>query len=37
VTESIYEAAGGEAGLLDLAHAWHERVLADPVVSHASG
>ena len=32
---SIYEAAGGEAGLLRLAHAWHERVLADEVVEHA--
>jgi len=30
-----YEAAGGDAGLLRLAHAWHERVLADDVVSHA--
>ncbi len=33
--QSIYEAAGGKAGLEALAHAWHERVLADPVVSHA--
>lgn len=33
--QSIYEAAGREAGLLRLAHAWHARVLADPVVSHA--
>jgi hemoglobin len=32
---SIYEAAGGEAGLRRLAHAWHIRVLADEVVSHA--
>jgi hemoglobin len=32
---TIYEAAGGEAGLLRLAHAWHERVLADGVVEHA--
>jgi hemoglobin len=32
---TIYEAAGGEAGLLRLAHAWHERVLADEVVEHA--
>lgn len=32
---SLYEAAGGETGLLGLAHAWHERVLADEVVSHA--
>ena len=33
--ESVYEAAGGTAGLLRLAAAWHERVLADEVVSHA--
>jgi hemoglobin len=33
--QSVYEAAGGEAGMLRLAAAWHERVLADPVVSHA--
>ena len=32
---SVYEAAGGDAGLLRLAAAWHERVLADEVVSHA--
>lgn len=32
---SVYEAAGGEAGLLRLAHAWHQRCLDDPVVSHA--
>jgi hemoglobin len=32
---TVYEAAGGAAGLLRLAHAWHERVLADEVVSHA--
>ena len=32
---SLYEAAGGSDGLLRLAHAWHERVLRDPVVSHA--
>ena len=32
---TIFEAAGGEAGLLRLAHAWHVRVLADEVVSHA--
>jgi len=31
---SVYEAAGGDAGLLALARAWHERCLADPVVSH---
>jgi hemoglobin len=32
---TVYEAAGGDAGLLQLAHAWHARVLADEVVSHA--
>ncbi len=31
----MYEAAGGESGLRRLAHAWHERVLADELVSHA--
>jgi hemoglobin len=33
--ESVYEAAGGDDGIRRLAHAWHERVLADEVVSHA--
>jgi hemoglobin len=33
--ESVYEAAGGEAGMLRLAAAWHERVTADEVVAHA--
>ncbi len=33
--QTIYEAAGGIAGLLRLAHAWHTRVLEDEVVSHA--
>ena len=32
---SLYDAAGGMPGLVALAHAWHERCLADPVVSHA--
>ncbi|MBM2616659.1 oxidoreductase [Actinoplanes sp. LDG1-06] len=32
---SVYEAAGRLEGLTRLAGAWHERVLADPVVSHA--
>lgn len=32
---SVYEAAGGEAGLLRVAHAWHERVMADELVRHA--
>jgi hemoglobin len=33
--ETVYEAVGGEQGLLELAHAWHERVLDDEVVAHA--
>ena len=33
--QSVYEAAGREDGLLRLAEAWHARVLADEVVSHA--
>lgn len=32
--ETVYEAAGGEAGLRRLAAAWHERVLADEMASH---
>ncbi len=32
---SLYDAAGGYAGLVRLADAWHARVLADEVVSHA--
>jgi hemoglobin len=32
---SVYEAAGGQAGLLRLADAWHSRVMADEIVSHA--
>ncbi|MCA9839612.1 MAG: group II truncated hemoglobin [Trueperaceae bacterium] len=32
---SIYEAAGGRQAFLDLAQAWHERCLADSIVSHA--
>jgi len=35
VRPSIYEAAGGRHAFLNLAHAWHARCLADPVVSHA--
>lgn len=31
----MYEAAGGAKGLLRLAGAWHARVMADEVVSHA--
>jgi hemoglobin len=32
---TIYEAAGGEEGLVQLARAWHERVMGDEVVGHA--
>lgn len=32
---TLYDAAGGMRAMVALAHAWHERVLADPVVSHA--
>jgi hemoglobin len=32
---TVYDAAGGADGLLRLARAWHERVLADAEVSHA--
>lgn len=32
---SVFEAIGGSAGVLRLAHAWHARVLADEVVAHA--
>jgi hemoglobin len=32
---TVYDAAGGDPGLLRLAHAWHQRVLADEVVAHA--
>jgi hemoglobin len=35
MTQTIYEAAGGRQAFLDLAHAWHSRCLADPIVSHA--
>ena len=31
----MYEAAGGHAGMLRLAEAWHSRVMADEIVSHA--
>jgi hemoglobin len=33
--QTVYEAAGGAEGLRRLAAAWHERVMADEVVSHA--
>lgn len=32
---SVYEAAGGDKGLLRLAEAWHASVMADEIVSHA--
>jgi hemoglobin len=35
LVQTIYEAAGGDEGMLRLAHAWHERVMADEEVSHA--
>jgi hemoglobin len=33
--QSVYEAAGGNEGLRRLAQAWHSRVMADEIVSHA--
>jgi hemoglobin len=33
--ETVYEAVGGDEALLRLARAWHARVMADDVVSHA--
>ena len=35
--QTVYEAMGGDEGLLRLAEAWHRRVIADEVVSHAFG
>ncbi len=32
---SLFDALGGDAAVLKLAHAWHARVLADEVVAHA--
>src|SRR3712207_3333956 len=32
---TLFEAAGGEQGVLRLAHAWHARAVADEVVGHA--
>ncbi len=32
---SVFEAVGGVPGLRRLADAWHERVMADEIVSHA--
>lgn len=31
---SLYDAVGGSAPLLALAHAWHARCLADPLANH---
>ena len=33
--QTVYDAAGGDEGLLRLARAWHARVLDDEVVGHA--
>ena len=33
--QTVFDAAGGEQGMWRLADAWHRRVLADEVVSHA--
>jgi len=33
--QTVYEAAGGREGMLRLADAWHSRVMADEIVSHA--
>ena len=35
MTQTIYDAAGGQQAFLALAHAWHARCMADPIVSHA--
>jgi hemoglobin len=35
VVTTVYEAAGGAEGVARLAAAWHARVMADDVVSHA--
>jgi hemoglobin len=32
---TLYDAMGGSDAVLAVAHHWHERVLADPVVAHA--
>jgi hemoglobin len=32
---SLFETVGGDQGMLRLAEAWHSRVMADEVVSHA--
>lgn len=35
MAQSIFEAAGGADAMTRIADAWHRRVMADPVVSHA--
>lgn len=35
MVRTVFDAVGGSPGLLRLAHAWHERVMADDIVSHA--
>src|SRR5262249_7677348 len=35
MNQTIFEAAGGRSAIIELARAWHERCLADPIVSHA--
>lgn len=35
VTNSVVDAAGGTAALVELARLWHDRCLADPIVGHA--
>jgi hemoglobin len=34
-TSTLYAALGGTDGVLRLAEAWHQRVLADEIVAHA--
>lgn len=34
-SRTLYEAIGGAEGVLALAHAWHEQVMADELVAHA--
>ena len=33
--KTLFEAIGGAEYILRLAHAWHERVMADDIVAHA--
>lgn len=35
MNRTLYEAIGGDAVIVRLAHAWHERVVADEIVAHA--